>query len=472
MFCFCSNILAISPDPRHFPQNPFNDNVDSIGESDQESGPEDSFAISKINPDDVHQISYLLLESALRLNGNHLGSLWIRPDQAIGEDFKDVPVAPTSTVGYPSRPIQLAKILHESSVIFRDSNGNPAIANQVASGVEVSCPIFDNRKNRSSKPFCYVVEIKRSPFVRANRAETITSETISAGDAISPPRMGKGLKTAKNIFSKSNAPGKVEIHAPIAYSLVIHPPLMIENLLPEPGRFELMDANTRNVLWWGHLEAGERISVFTVGLDAPLLLLVNLGFCRTAVGEGALIHHGGGDGIFKAGWGAIGGAMKTSKDRVKRTLYTMAESKDNRGAKRVGMLQTGNMTQKDTTNRKVGQLGFSTENEMIESSGGCALKRSDGYGMEDIATDILVIDSLGQRLRLLIDNVLGSGGQRRVSLYSPFWIVSVSIVSIVPQIHVVSDDKPVSHCPIIRSIRQSTRCAINKKRLYLSFQAL
>ena len=32
--------------------------------------------------------------------------------------------------------------------------------------------------------------------------------------------------------------------------------------------------------------------VHSVGLDAPLLLLVNLGFCRTPVGEGALVHHG------------------------------------------------------------------------------------------------------------------------------------------------------------------------------------
>ena len=50
----------------------------------------------------------------------------------------------------------------------------------------------------------------------------------------------------------------------------------------------------------------------------------------------------------------------------------------------------------------------------------------DGYGFEDIATEMNVVDSLGQRLTLLIDNTLGSGGQRRVSLYSPFWIVSLS----------------------------------------------
>ena len=417
--CLLFYNLAINPDPRHSPQYPLNDNLDSLKDSDKKSRAgatdADAFAINKINPDEVYSISYLLLESALRLKGNHLGSMWMRPDQAFSEDFKNVAGGPNapgldqSTICYPSRPIQLAKILHESSVHYRDCNGDPTIANQVASGVEVSCPIFDRSKIRTSSPFCYVVEVKRSPFVRSTQAETMKSEAESAGDVLSP-KMGKGLKNAKNLFSKNNAPGKAEIHAPIAYSLVIHPPMIIENLLPERGRFELMDAKSRNVLWWGRLEAGERIPVHTVGLDAPLLLLVSLGFCRTAVGEGALVHHGGGDGLFKAGWNTIGSAMKTSKDRVKRTLNTMTESKDNRGAKRVGMIQTGNnVKQKDfASNRKAGQLGFNTENDMIESSGGGVLRR-DGFGVEDIATELGVIDSLGQRLTLLIDNVLGSG---------------------------------------------------------------
>ena len=82
------------------------------------------------------------------------------------------------------------------------------------------------------------------------------------------------------------------MHGPVTYSLSIHPPLVIENFLPTPGRFELMHATRRTVLWFSDLEPGERIPIHTVGLDAPLLLLVNLGFSRTPVGEGALIHHG------------------------------------------------------------------------------------------------------------------------------------------------------------------------------------
>ena len=74
--------------------------------------------------------------------------------------------------------------------------------------------------------------------------------------------------------------------------LAIHPPLVIANLLPEKGRFKLMHAFRCTVLWFGGLEPGQQMSVHSVGLDAPLLLFVNLGFAKTPVGEGALVHHG------------------------------------------------------------------------------------------------------------------------------------------------------------------------------------
>lgn len=270
--------------------------------------------------------------------------------------------------------------------------------------------------------------MKRSPFVvRSSHVKTILPDATIAGDAISPARIGKGFaRVRENIFLKNNAPEKADVHAPIAYSLIIHPPLIVENLLPERGRFELMHAISRTVLWWGNLGAGERVSVFTVGLDAPLLLHVNLGYCRTAVGEGALVHHGGGDGFFKP-WNALQGAMKTSRDRVKRTLNTIAESKDNCGAQRISTIRTRrNTKQKGPGGGKVRQLGFNTENDTIESSGDGFLRRVNGYGIEDIATELSVVDSLGQRLTLHIDNVLGSGGQRRLSLYSPFWIVNTT----------------------------------------------
>ena len=229
--------LAFKPDRRHPPQHSLNDNANPF---DQD--------VRIINPDEVFNISYVLIEKSLHLQGNHLGSIWLRPDPAINNDLYIG--LEQSTVGYPTRPIQLAKILNESSVILKDCNGDPAIANRVASGVELSCPIFDQNKRRT-KHFCYILEIKRSPFMQTrHKSDALKSVADSSGDMSSPVRI-KGLMNAKNLFSKQNNPvGKTEIeHSPIAYSLVIHPPIIIENLLPERGRFELMNATSKEVMF-------------------------------------------------------------------------------------------------------------------------------------------------------------------------------------------------------------------------------
>lgn len=46
------------------------------------------------------------------------------------------------------------------------------------------------------------------------------------------------------------------------------------------------------------------------------------------------------------------------------------------------------------------------------------------YSSNDVAASTTVVDSAGQRLALSIENVRGGGGQRRISLFCPFWIVN------------------------------------------------
>lgn len=46
------------------------------------------------------------------------------------------------------------------------------------------------------------------------------------------------------------------------------------------------------------------------------------------------------------------------------------------------------------------------------------------YSSSDVATSTTVVDSVGQRLTLKIDNARGGGGQRRIALFCPFWIVN------------------------------------------------
>ena len=430
-----SIFIAVHPDPRHLPQ-------DETLESKQNDSQDNIInGVEKLDPDGSYNIPYLLLESAMHLEGNHLGSIWIRPDQSSCDEVGEVSHAAkdctfqlssyTDIVGYPPRPIQLAKILHESSVIFRDSDGDPRLANQFASGAEISCPILDHSNKRKTIPFCYVVEVKRSPLISSEMSESEVADTST----LSPPKTGKGLRGARIKFSKGTNQSRTTTHAPVAYSLVVHPPIVIENLLPERGRFELMNATNKAVLWWGTLEPGERFPIHTVGLDAPLMLLVNLGFCRTPVGEGALIHDGEGNGFWlKTGWRTVGSAISETQDKVKKTLSTITKSKDNRGAERVTKLRQ-NQQRENKKMRSVkrrhsatNSLGDDVEDDepMDQNIIADMARLKDTYSVEDIVTETTVVDSVGQRLTLHLDNVLGNGGQRHVTIYSPFWIVNTT----------------------------------------------
>lgn len=235
-----------------------------------------------IEPGAIFHVPSLLLEASLRVEGNHLGSFWIRPDESKGAKDLSYLVEQCeaigthdSFVGYCSRPVQLAKLVHETALIFQGNNGEDLEPKRARSGVQVSCPVSVSTEGLPLAPFCYVIEIRRSPLVRSR--ERWNSEEANETDKTFLPKRG-----SHSTF----------VHSPVSYSLLIYPPLIIENLLPKPGRFELMHATRRTVIWFADLKPGERVPVHTVGLDAPLLLMLNLGFCRTPIGEGALVHHG------------------------------------------------------------------------------------------------------------------------------------------------------------------------------------
>lgn len=157
----------------------------------------------------------------------------------------------------------------------------------------------------------------------------------------------------------------------------IHPPIVLENLLPCSGIFELVHATQKRVLWSSWIAAGAAKPVHTVTLEEPLLLLINLKYCRSS--EGALIHQPrrlqeNNDGL--AG-------------KIQRTLE--------------GLLDDGGG-------------GSST------SSGGTG---GTGDNNEDV-TSILLTDTVGQRLRVNVENIVGGGGQRQITIYCPYWIVNTS----------------------------------------------
>ena len=115
-------------------------------------------------------------------------------------------------------------------------------------GTSFSCHIVSN-ENTSIPPFCYVVEIRRkilasdSDQFRENKQEKIQKEKVE--------------KDRSERLTSSQ-------HPPISYTLVIHPPIIIENFLPKMGKFSLF--NGRNeVVWSSVMKPGQKVPIHTVG---------------------------------------------------------------------------------------------------------------------------------------------------------------------------------------------------------------
>jgi hypothetical protein len=188
--------------------------------------------------------------------------MWIKPTKYKSDvepphhtNVKFTGMERDNEIDYSSRPVQFSRLVSESSHLFKSSRYHDVPSNRAKTKFQVSCPVT-NQSGQRVAPFCYAIEIDRSPIVR----DRLSSD--------------------------------VNKHTPLAYSLSIHPPLVITNLLPCKGRFELMHTVNRAVMWSEDLESGQEVSVHSVGLDAPLLLFLNIGFAKTPVGEGALVHHG------------------------------------------------------------------------------------------------------------------------------------------------------------------------------------
>jgi hypothetical protein len=248
--CLCSH-----PDPAYTPQA-------------LNGSPKMSQVDGELDPGEQLQIPVLLTESALRLSGSHLGCIWLRPSTSSPSStfkaFLDNSTSANSLrVEFSSKPIQLARLVSDSALLFENQLKNEVTNYETMTGVDLSCSTTHDSERLA--PFCYVIEVARSPLARAPPISSDESEN---------PRY------------------RSRVHGPVVYSLSVHPTFVVVNLLPRKGRFELMHAVRKTVLWFADLDAGEEFAIHSVGLDAPLLLSINLGYCKTPVGEGALVHHG------------------------------------------------------------------------------------------------------------------------------------------------------------------------------------
>lgn len=324
----------------------------------------------------------LLTQSVLGTNAKSLGFIWLSPQDT--EPIQDELGLSSTMIGQVSQsiyPINLMKTVRKVEGILSDPATRETFDGLVSDYQmsQLSCSLSGpSRKNLShgsqttftakdvyggrldddlSAPskltdrlpsFCYNLEI-----------ETIGHDNVGAMD---PHDSHPGDFKKRGLFHSSKERHQHLKQPPLIYSLSIHPPIILENLLPMPATFELVHAVHKRVLWSSFIAPGKVKSIHTVNLDDPILLLINLDFCRSS--EGVLVH---------------------------RPPRKVAEERGLAG----------------------------TIQKTIEGF----LEDSD-YSLTD--TSIMLTDAVGQRLRLEVENKMGGGGHRSIVVYCPYWIVNTS----------------------------------------------
>jgi hypothetical protein len=229
--------------------------------------------------------------------------------------------------------------------------------------------------------FCYNIEVESlssSSSPAGNLNETM-SDTDGSGSRGIPPH-DRSPKNSQQLQPRIYSIGRVDLRLSFPSSLspslpllcapvVIHPPIVLENLLPVSGTFELVNEkdSSKTVLWSAVIEPGKSKPVHSVAMDASLLLLINLDFCRSS--EGTLIH-------------APDDLLNNSVTSLPGTIYK-------------------------------GLKGFIEENFFTKTQ-----------------SSIILTDSVGQRLRLHIQNKMGGGGHRHILVYCPYWVINTSQYSL------------------------------------------
>jgi hypothetical protein len=367
----------------------------------------------------------LLYRSIVKSKANSLGYIWLKPldAQPIVEELGISPHT-IGEISYTIDPINLMKTVRTTLETTSTSSASTGLHSLTAQ--QLSCKLsgavekkqklrspkygstrnlFSKRDERYHPPpdvennrdqcklshlsstrifnydmlpaFCYNIEIEslsNSTLVAASPPLGNLSETMSDTDGSGSK--GATDRTNKNVQARIYSIGMRRRQSPLSPSLslslspsllilllVIHPPIILENLLPVPGTFELIakDDPNKTVLWSAIIEPGKSKPVHTVAMDSPLLLLINLDFCRSS--DGVLIHTPINDGH-----------SRTLADAVYRTIE--------------------------------GLRGLIEENETQSS--------------------ILLTDTVGQRLRLHIQNDMGGGGQRNIVIFCPYWVINTS----------------------------------------------
>eukprot|EP01084_Bolivina_argentea_P118652 210477_1 len=385
-----------------------------------------------INPGQMHHFPVTLLQSSIEMSGgSSLGCFWVKPVKPVSSVFDTSRIGAAKKrnlrthsldMGFCSVPVQLLHAVIETQGL----NGECIVHRQV------SCPAIHIPMGKPHPPFSYCLELRRrevkleiaglvntDPDIKlvavrpkpnddefhrlgnyswkARDGEQQETHSTNAGASLSfssrkGTKYAEGSKHKMSPFGSVESPRKKDIgekkntrrgggvvgkprrskaeegihnnhQVAYTYDIILYPPFVVENLLSHKAEFELID-QSRNLLWVSWLEPGESVGVHTVGMNETLLLLVNLEYARS--NKGVVVH----SSKLGEGW-TVNSGTKAGDGEVEDYM-------------------------------------------------------SNSNKVTDTVTNIVLTDTVGQKLQLNIENSIGGRGHRHVSIYCAFWLVNTS----------------------------------------------
>ena len=299
----------------------------------REASPLDDDAPFELMPGEEFHIPLALLhQSALASNGRSLGNLFICPAEisavetemqtkfqakfAVAASYSSEPISLAHAVGETfngadvSAPEALLGFRNAASTTRREQTQ----AKARVSGKQLNCeltPVARATRSRAqsgaraARPgaqdaadnayedgaalpagyspklplYCYKLELQAHGEDQATDQRRANDGRVNVLQAAQDVLTGRLFNPQKD---------KARSDLPLHYTLVIHSPIVIENLLPSGAYYEIVNATTAGILWSSYVGPLGTKLIHTVPLNVPLLMNVYLRNCKS---DGGVIIH-------------------------------------------------------------------------------------------------------------------------------------------------------------------------------------
>ena len=155
-----------------------------------------------------------------------------------------------------------------------------------------------------------------------------------------------------------------------------------------------------------------------------------------AVGKAATKGAGAVGKVTMKGAGVVGKVVTKRTKQIGKTFISISDSPEKRRTlledadpHEMALIDAELEQQQQLMNQTMSAqtLGFDEGlNNMNSPDGKVHAVETHVYSPNDVAAETAVVDSIGQRLTLNIENIRGGGGQRRIGIYCPFWIINTT----------------------------------------------